>query len=662
MDLLSGESPESSREPQLAYVLLIDGSIKERGTASRSDILALAERVRVEAIAVDNVYELASSFNELQALMNGLMYPPKIVQVTIIGGRTYPLQSLAASLGLGGSKLSPSQAAEVAARLCYMGIGSELLLFENDETRITVSKGRSPIQGGMSTERYKRSIESKVLRKTKEIKNLLDERKIDYDLFITRGTFGIERSVFIVYSSREDLFGLVRPIHDHDIQVKIELIERKEPSFLPLSSVPRKVRGTSEYLIVGVDPGVSSGVAALTLDGKLKLLISGRELSRGQLIRHLTEVGNPIIIASDTSPPPSYLKKLATMLDALLIEPEHSLSIQEKRKIVSEYLASADSCLKVKNSHQRDALAAALHAYWRLKPKLLEAREKVEKLGLDIPVDDVVALVAKGSPIWEAIREVSRTHFIPEQKPLVIKGRGTDTTSSEAVWEKLNELQRRIRELEEEKQELTTTLKALEEQFQRLLNAQSYNVRREKEIENLRKRLDLITKDYSSLIEEYNLIKNSKHELENLIYKLTIGELIPAVRVSSLSVLLKNTCTSGVAVLGSLHPGDEAHLSEISKKFKIKAIVCEQQCSEKIIEALACQDVALIHLHELNYKTRIGDVYLFQRQELEKTINEKLKKLEINSKEFIKKSFKNILNNYRTERIRILKEGDSINK
>ncbi|MCS7105212.1 MAG: DUF460 domain-containing protein [Thermofilaceae archaeon] len=662
MDLLSGESPESSRDPQLAYALLIDGNVKERGTGKLSEILALAEKVRVEAIAVDNVYELASSFSGLQALMNVLIYPPKIVQVTIIGGRTYPLQSLAASLGLGGGKLSPSQAAEVAARLCYIGIGSELLLFENNETRITVSKGRSPIQGGMSAERYKRSIESKVLRKTKEIKNSLDERKIDYDLFITRGAFGIERSVFIVYTSREDLFGVVKPIHDHDIQVKIELIEKKEPSFLPLSSVPRKMRRNSEYLIVGVDPGVSSGVAALTLDGKLKLLISGRELSRGQLIRHLMEVGNPIIIASDTSPPPSYLKKLATMLDALLIEPEHSLSIQEKRKLVSEYIASADLCLKVKNSHQRDALAAALHAYWRLKPKLSEAREKVEKLDLDIPVEDVIALVARGNPIWEAIREVSRTQFIPEQKPPIIKNRGVDTSSSEAIWEKLNELQRRIRELEEEKQELTTTLKVLEEQFQRLLNAQSYTIRREKEIENLRNRLDLLTKDYSSLKEEYNSIKDSKHELENLIYKLTIGELIPAIRVSSLSVLLKNTCTSGVAVLGSLHPGDEIYLSEISKKVKIKAIVCEQRCPEKIIEALACQDVALIHMHEINHKIKIGDVYLFQRQELEKTINEKLKNLEINSKEFIKKSLKNIIDNYRTERIRTLKDGDSINK
>lgn len=120
-DLLPGESPISSREPHFAYVVMVDGTIKEKGAVSLSELLAIAQRTRADAIAVDNVYELAPSLEELQRMLNSLTHTPKLVQVTMIGGKMYQLSSLAASLGLSGGKLSPEQAAEACAQLCFMG-------------------------------------------------------------------------------------------------------------------------------------------------------------------------------------------------------------------------------------------------------------------------------------------------------------------------------------------------------------------------------------------------------------------------------------------------------------------------------------------------------------------------------------------------------------
>jgi predicted RNase H-like nuclease (RuvC/YqgF family) len=659
-DLLPGESPISSREPHFAYVVMVDGTIKEKGAVSLSELLAIAQRTRADAIAVDNVYELAPSLEELQRMLNSLTHTPKLVQVTMIGGKMYQLSSLAASLGLSGGKLSPEQAAETCAQLCFMGVGSELVLFESNETRVIVSKGRQPVQGGMSVERYRRNIESRILIKTKEIKNILDSKKIDYDMFITKSSYGLERSVFIVYAPRDELFGVIKPIHDHDIQVRVELVEKREPTFNPLASRPRKTRKITVHLIVGVDPGVTTGIAAVTLDGELRLLISGKELGRGQVVRILSEVGSPVVVATDTSPPPEYVKKLATMLNATLVAPQRPLTVEEKRRLVSDFMGATPQNFKVKDAHQRDALAAAINAYLQLRPKLIEAREKVYRLGLDIPLEDVEALVAKGSAIWDAIRQVSRTCLVPGHEQLAPKAVSkTETFYLENLLDRLNDAYKRIQKLENEKESLIEKIKLLEEQYNRILNIQNYELKKDKEIESLKIKIDMLLKENNLLEEELNKIKNRLNVIENLIAKAASGEFVFVPRVGSLDPASDLSRTGGVVVVGALRPDDLKHLREIRNKFKLKALICEQIPSGAFAADLASFDIALLSFDEIRPVDRVRDVYVFKRVELEKAIVEKLQKLEKESHERTRKTFKDIVESYRIDRARLIKaEGE----
>jgi len=640
--------------------MMVDGTIKEKGAVSLSELLAIAQRTRADAIAVDNVYELAPSLEELQRMLNSLTHTPKLVQVTMIGGKMYQLSSLAASLGLGGGKISPERAAEACAQLCFMGVGSELVLFESNETRVIVSKGRQPVQGGMSVERYKRNIESRILIKTKEIKNILDSKKIDYDIFVTKSSHGLERSVFIVYAPRDELFGAIKPIHDHDIQVRVELVEKHEPTFNPLASRPRKTRKITVHLIVGVDPGVTTGIAALTLDGELRLLISGKELGRGQVVRILSEVGSPVVVATDTSPPPEYVKKLATMLNATLVAPQSPLTVEEKRRLVSDFMGATPQNFKVKDAHQRDALAAALNAYLQLRPKLVEAREKVYRLGLDIPLEDVEALVAKGSAIWDAIRQVSRTCLVPGHEQLapkaVIK---TETLYLENLLNRLNEAYKRIQKLENEKESLLEKIKILEEQYNRILNIQNYELKKDKEIESLKIKINMLLKENNLLEEELNKIKNRLNVIENLIAKAAFGEFVLVTRVGSLDLASDLSRTGGVVVVGALRPDDLKHLREIRNKFKLKALIYEQIPSGAFAADLASFDIALLSLDEIRPVDRVRDVYVFKRDELEKAIVEKLQKLEKESRERTRKAFKDLVESYRIDRARLIKaEGE----
>lgn len=656
VDLLPGESPVSSREPRFAYVVMVDGAVKEKGVASLSELLAIAQRERADAIAVDNVYELAPSLEELQRMLNSLTHVPKLVQVTMIGGKLYQLSSLAASLGLSSGKLSPEQAAEACAQLCFMGVGSELVLFESNETRVIVSKGRQPVQGGMSVERYKRNIENRVLIKTKEIKNILDSKKIDYDMFITRSTYGLERSVFIVYASREELFGVIKTTRDHDIQVHVELVEKRKPSFTPLAFRPRETRKTATHLIVGVDPGVTTGIAAVTLNGELKMLTSGKELGRGQVVRILSEVGTPVVVATDTSPPSEYVKRLATMLNAALITPQRPLTIEEKRRLVSDFVNSSSQHFKVKDAHQRDALAAALYAYSQLRPKLAEAREKVYRLGLDIPLENVEALVAKGSAIWDAIRQVSRTCLVPgrEQRTQKVAGK-TEAFPLEGLLDKLNEMYKRLQRLENEKESLLEKIKVLEEQYNRILSIQNYEIKKDKEIESLKIKIDILLKENNLLKEKATETEAKLNALENLIVKATFGEFVLAPRVRSLDNVLNMSCASDVVVVGTLRPDELKYLHEIRKKSKLKAVICEQTPLESCAVDLASFDVALLSLEEIQPVERVRDVYVFKRDALERAIVEKLQKLERESKERMRKTVKSIIESYRTDRARLIK-------
>jgi len=635
---------------------LVDGQVRERGTATLREILAIIERERIEAIAVDNVYELASSFEELQSLLGSLTLPPRLVQVTVVGDRVYPLASLAASLGLGSGKLSPLQAAEVSARLCYMGVGSELQLFELNETRIVVSKGRTPAQGGMSAERYKRSIEARVQAKTREISELLREKGFDFDLFVTRGAYGVERSVFIVYAPKERVRGIVKPLRDHDIQITVEPVTRRNPSFVPLAAPSRRQPRPAEYLIVGVDPGVSTGVAALTLDGRLKLLASKREWGRGEVIRTLLEVGTPLVVCSDVTPPPAYVKKLATMLNAVLFAPPHSLSVEDKRRLVSTFFeSSALGYLRVKDSHQRDSLAAALYALNALKPKLEEVRERIERLGLGIPLEEVSALVIKGVPVWDAIRQVSKSLLIPaggalesdKQKRGHQPPRHTDAGKSSVV----SELLRRIKELESDKQRLSSELAELKAQLDRIIQIQTLEVRKSRELETLRCRLNSVVKEIDALRGEVLKLKAEKEHLEALLAKAAFGEVMLVPRVGSLNSLPPSLGRCEALVVGTLQASDLERLRSAASKLGLKAIITEYPPPETLVEALASYDIAAITLSELEPIAVLGSIYVFDRGKLNDLAAAKLKELSKKAREHVERLVKSILESYRADRI-----------
>jgi hypothetical protein len=157
-------------------------------------------------------------------------------------------------------------------------------------------------------------------------------------------------------------------------------------------------------LIIGVDLGNTIGIAILDTRGNIVNLSSKKEVGRSDIIKHVLKFGNPLLIASDVNPLPKGVEKLASALGCHVFYPQVSMTYKEKTKIIDEYKE------KIKDSHQKDALAAALRAFKNYHSMFLKIEETVEKLKRKDIFEDVVrrVLKKKTESIADAAKEIIR--------------------------------------------------------------------------------------------------------------------------------------------------------------------------------------------------------------------------------------------------------------
>jgi len=241
------------------------------------------------------------------------------------------------------------------------------------------------------------------------------------------------------------------------------------------------------YLIAGIDPGTTTGIAILDFDGELLSLFSSKDLSLDRVIKHLTGFGKVSLIAVDVKPAPGFVPKLATQLGSEIFMPEESLPVNEKIELTKEY--------KTKNSHQRDALAAALIAFSKFKNKFA----KIDSRGLG---DDVKDLVLHGTSINDAVK------MLEEEEEEEIVGPEEEKPARIPSPEEI-----RIRKLEKRnstiRKEILTREKemvGLKKEIAKVKESYRVSLRKEKEIE---KRDDIIKKLKNTIIEQ-------KSELEGI--------------------------------------------------------------------------------------------------------------------------------------------------
>ncbi|MBS3176697.1 DUF460 domain-containing protein [Candidatus Woesearchaeota archaeon] len=134
-----------------------------------------------------------------------------------------------------------------------------------------------------------------------------------------------------------------------------------------------------KLLIAGIDPGTNSGYAVLDLQGNLIVLGSARNWSVNQLIRKIVAYGKICVVATDVTPCPGHIRKIAASVGAKIIEPEYNLQFLEKIKIVDEFLKTQAKFVKINNQHEKDALSAALCGYKKMMPLIKKIKDHLEQ-------------------------------------------------------------------------------------------------------------------------------------------------------------------------------------------------------------------------------------------------------------------------------------------
>ena len=424
VDIQSGDVRGDS--PSYALVTF-DGESIDRDVVSYRKLRRLIERDEPAMVATDNMYELAENKDALVHFLGSLPDGTRLVQVTG-AEEPEPLSRVASRHGVPYSK-EPMAEAEAAARLAAANVGHEVTAF-TDTTEVKVSRGRSTGSGGWSEDRFTRRIHGSVKRRTREVESALSEAALEYERDVTEKYGGFSNAVFTVEARPEDI--PVSAERSGDVRVEIERVRRDGIEFQPL--VKRH-----DPVIVGIDPGTTTGAAVVGLDGEVLDVLSTRTADTAAVIEWIIERGRPIIVAADVTPMPETVEKIRRSFDAAAWVPSRDLPVDVKKHRTRE--------TGYDNDHERDAIAAALGAYDAHSDQFDRIAAKVP------PRQDLGTVVARVVADEESVEAVL-TDLSDDDE--------ADTEEHEHVERELTDEERRIRQLETQVERLQRHAETLE--------------------------------------------------------------------------------------------------------------------------------------------------------------------------------------------------------
>jgi predicted RNase H-like nuclease (RuvC/YqgF family) len=232
-------------------------------------------------------------------------------------------------------------------------------------------------------------------------------------------------------------------------------------------------------IIVGIDIGITTGIAILNARGEILSVDSKREMKKDEIIKNIIKFGKPLIIASDVNPLPKSIESVVNEFGSKAFVPEKSLSVEEKAELTKNY----NNILK--NDHEKDALAAALKAWKKYRGFFEKINAALEEVVLKI-------FKRESENIENAIREVFKEKLIKvEEKP------------EEKYKKEIKSLEKKLKEKESEikklRLEYLTRIKnfTLKKEVIEKTNFLAKEVKKlRKEIEKLRQANDFLKKTY----------------------------------------------------------------------------------------------------------------------------------------------------------------------
>ncbi|TKY92253.1 MAG: DUF460 domain-containing protein [Candidatus Methanomarinus sp.] len=609
-------------------------------------LIRMIHQLKPHILAIDNIHELTRNRRDLISFMRRLPVGTKLVQVTG-GEQLESLAKLAHNHGLSFDKFDPIQEAEVCAALASMNVGAEVKVFQ-DRTNIKVSRARSPGRGGWSQNRYRRKVHGNVRMKVREIEDVLKElnreKHINFTSNIIKGFGGYVRGEFQIDAPRNQI--PVNSAKYGDVRIKVYEVERDAIQFRLLSEQKRK------YVIVGVDPGTTTGLALLDLKGDLIKLHSSRNISISGVIEMIVKYGRPLIVATDVSPIPGTVEKIRRTFNALPGEPGESLTAVDKINLAKPYGYS--------NDHERDALAAAAHVIRRYKNKFDQIRKKIP---IPVDPDESIALVMRGDTIDSAIAKLTEHETFPEEK--------VDKKISHQSDERINQFSRTIKCQQETidnlkiyQQELKSRIKQKDdiianrnEKIQYLKSKDYKQMRRDKEIKFRENKIRQFQKTIKEKNRKVTALSEHIDKLKQVRNLEISGRTVPIKIVSSftreavISLQEKYGINQGDVLFFKNASGGGPAVVDLMFQYGIRAVIFRGELAHNAIDELYKKDLPFFNVTSLHvyYVDDFGVVDPDELEDFEQMFFNDLNKRKKKEKE---QQLDNLVEEYKSERRR----------
>jgi predicted RNase H-like nuclease (RuvC/YqgF family) len=512
IDIISGSIRSRSRRPRYALVRMEDEDIISESEVTGFRLFRILNEERPDILAVDSLQEIATDQHDLYAFLQAL--PPSIRLVQVTGGEhKESLGKVASRYNISFNRFDPFDEARTIARVATLGAGAEVIAFENT-SEIVVSRHRSPGKGGWSQNRYVRKIHGAVQQKAREIEMSLVAAGLRYQKKETRAFGGNSRVAFEIFSPRDQI--PIGAFRGADVQVRISGRKLERIRFRPLS-------GRLRYLIVGIDPGTTTAVAALDLEGNLQYLGSSRQMTMSDVIEAIYKVGKPLIIASDVRDMPFSVEKIRRAFNGVAFSPRQDMSIEAKLEMTADF--------PHQNDHERDALAAALEAYRSYRNKFQNLLRRVPP-GYDL--DEVRAGIVRGQALEQVLGDLKGKAAPKQPQSPKIEAPSPVDERIRILDGTVKRLKSMVQELQEEIQKKDHEIIRLQSRVKRVRSQQDQKLRRDTElakqeaiIRSLKKRIRKEEKISLKLRKRMEKIK--AHE------EAECGETVPLKILSSLT-------------------------------------------------------------------------------------------------------------------------------
>jgi predicted RNase H-like nuclease (RuvC/YqgF family) len=480
-----------------SYALVVfDGEVVERDVVSRRKLLRRLDDEEPAMLATDNMYELAADKDQLVHFLRGLPEETKLVQVTG-DERPEPLSRVAKRHGVPYGKPAMEEA-EAAARLASRSVGYEVSAF-TDETEVKVARGRSTGGGGgWSEDRFTRRIHGSVKRATREVESELDEAGLEYDRDVTEKYGGYANAVFTVQARPEDI--PVSSRRSGDTRVEIEPVRRDGIEFVPLAR-------RRDRVFVGIDPGTTTAVALVALDGRVLDVMSTRTADTSEVIEWIIEHGRPVVVAADVTPMPDTVERIRASFDAAGWTPDSDLPIDEKQHRTRE--------AGYENDHERDAMAAALFAHDDHADQIQRVTEEIPR---ELDRGDVVSrVVGNDESLTAVVADMTETEE-PEPEPTAHDPR--ELTAEEQrikdLEAQVERLQAHVSDLEADLEEKDETIAEYEDRLSEARREERQEAQERREVTRLQWENDRLETELEEERERADELEGKLERLKDL--------------------------------------------------------------------------------------------------------------------------------------------------